>query len=338
MFEFLDMIIVRPISNLLFVIYNVVGDFGLAILIFTLIVKFAMWPLVKKQFRQARLMRKLQPELAEIKKNCKGNRTMEQLQMMDLYKRYNVKPFGSLLTLIIQLPIFFALFFAITTVMPMTTDKLLEHPIEQKAYGPVKTLPRVQEIVEAQNSAQTIEEYSFRPKLFGVVDLSAHAIQENITPSSIVILLFAVLAALSQYWVAKQQLPTTGKKERRTLKQIMKETAEGKEADQSEINTIVSGQMTKFMPIMMFLIMISLVGALSFYYLLSNLVTIFQQRLMIRRETDELETVADKKILKDLAAAEEAQIVDPKDTKAAKSSKNKHVTRIIASTKKRRKK
>jgi len=80
MFEFIDFLIVRPIVNLLFVVYNFVGDFGLAIIIFTIIVKFAMWPLIKKQLHQTRLMRKIQPELAEIKKNCKGNRQLEQLQ------------------------------------------------------------------------------------------------------------------------------------------------------------------------------------------------------------------------------------------------------------------
>ena len=58
-------------------------------------------------------MKKLQPELAQIRKNCKGNKQLESLQTMDLYKRYNVKPAGSFLTLLIQLPIFIAIFGAI---------------------------------------------------------------------------------------------------------------------------------------------------------------------------------------------------------------------------------
>jgi len=82
MFSLIDFIIVRPIVNILFVIYNLVGDFGIAIILFTIIVKICMWPLVKRQLHQTKLMRKIQPELAEIKKRCNGNRQMESLQMI----------------------------------------------------------------------------------------------------------------------------------------------------------------------------------------------------------------------------------------------------------------
>ena len=64
MFRLIDFLIVRPITNILFFIYNYVGDFGLAIILFVLIVKMCMWPLVKRQLHQTKLMRKLQPELA----------------------------------------------------------------------------------------------------------------------------------------------------------------------------------------------------------------------------------------------------------------------------------
>lgn len=68
MFELIDLLIVRPITNILFVIYGFVGDFGLAIILFTVLVKICCWPLIKRQLHQTRLMRKIQPELAEIKR------------------------------------------------------------------------------------------------------------------------------------------------------------------------------------------------------------------------------------------------------------------------------
>ena len=74
LFNLIDIIIVRPIVNLLFMIYNLVGDFGLAIIIFTVLVKLLTIPLTKKQLHQTRLMRKIQPELAKIRKNCNGNK------------------------------------------------------------------------------------------------------------------------------------------------------------------------------------------------------------------------------------------------------------------------
>ena len=61
MFAFLDMIIVRPIVNILFVIYSLVGDFGLAIILFTVIVKLLTWPLTKRQVHQTKVMREIQP-------------------------------------------------------------------------------------------------------------------------------------------------------------------------------------------------------------------------------------------------------------------------------------
>ncbi len=120
MFELIDMLIVRPITNILFVIYGFVGDFGLAIILFTVLVKICLWPLVKRQFYQTRLMRKIQPELTEIKKNCNGNRQLESLQMMDLYKRNNIKPFRSMLTLIIQLQIFISLYTSVRVMVQPT--------------------------------------------------------------------------------------------------------------------------------------------------------------------------------------------------------------------------
>ena len=130
-FPFIDIIIVRPIVNILFVIFNLVHDFGLAIIIFTILVKLLMLPLTKRQLRQTRLIRRIQPELTQIRKNCNGNKQLESLQTMDLYKRYNIKPFASILTLIIQLPLFVALFSAIRVIAtPMPQDNL-----SNRAYG-----------------------------------------------------------------------------------------------------------------------------------------------------------------------------------------------------------
>ncbi|MDR3297887.1 MAG: YidC/Oxa1 family membrane protein insertase [Candidatus Nomurabacteria bacterium] len=330
MFELIDMIIVRPIVNLLLVIYAFVGDFGLAIILFTVLVKFAMWPLVKKQLHQTRVMKEIQPELTEIKKNCKGNKQLESMQMMDLYKRKNVKPFRSMLTLIIQLPIFIALYTAIRVMVTTPTPDL---SVQKSAYSFVEQLPKVQDII--------VDHESFHPALFGVVDLSATAGFASI--SSVVILLFALAAAVTQYVMVRQQNPSKKSEKKRGFKQIMKEAAGGKEADQGELNAVVSGQMTKFMPIMMLFIMINLPGALVFYYLLTNLITVVQQKVILNRSYSEMESTTDKKILKELKAAE-AEIVTKSDeldkTKAKLETKKskQNITRITASNKKRRRK
>src|ERR1700759_4235860 len=91
-------IIVQPIFNLLVLIYALIPghNFGMAIIIFTVIVRLLMWPLVKKQLHQAKLMRQLQPELKRIKAETKGDRQKESMMVMELYKERGINPFSSL--------------------------------------------------------------------------------------------------------------------------------------------------------------------------------------------------------------------------------------------------
>ena len=356
MFDLIDMLIVRPIVNIFFAIYSVVGDFGIAIILFVIIVKVLMWPLMKRQLHQTRIMREIQPELAEIKKRCKGNRQMESLQMMDLYKRKNVKPFRSMLSIFIQLPLFISLFTAINVAARPRENYNVDH----SAYSFVKTLPNVDTVIGQQNkyleevkayNDKPAEErgdapvYEFQPKLFNLVDLSATA--GFASKSSVVILIFALLSAATQYIMSKQMDPTRQKgKKKRSMRQLMKDAAAGKEADQSEINAVAQGQMTWMMPLMMLMIMINLPGALVFYYLLNNLLTVCIQKIILSRNYTEMEAAADKRVLKELKEAQEAIIVEDKtDVKKSTthyaSNKNKkdekvHVTRISASNKKKR--
>lgn len=352
MFAFLDMVIVRPIVNILFVIYSLVGDFGLAIILFTVIVKLLTWPLMKRQLHQTRIMRQIQPELAEIKKNCKGNRQLESIQMMDLYKRKNIKPFRSMLMLLIQFPIFIGLFTAINVaVRPRMTEKDT-YTVEHSAYFFVEPMDHIDDLItqqktylaQVQSGAEnpTLE---FSPKLFGVVDLSATAGFTSI--SSVIILVFAIASSVTQFVMSRQQDPSRRNGKKRTMRQLMKEAADGKEASQEEINAVAQGQMTWMMPFMMFLIMANLPGALVFYYLLNNTITVILQKRILSQNYTEMEAAADKQILKELHNAEEAVIVDDrtikreeKTTHYSSDNKNKkekvHITRITASDKKKR--
>lgn len=328
MFELIDMVIVRPITNILFVIYGFVGDFGLAIILFTILVKICLWPLMKRQLHQTRLMRKIQPELAEIKKNCNGNRQLESLQMMDLYKRNNIKPFRSMLTLIIQLPIFIALYTAVRVmVLPTTSDNL-----GIRAYPFVREIGDINEVIQLQDTylaAPDQNTYDFHPKLFGLVELDVKPGFTSV--SALVLLAFAIAAAFSQYWISRQQLPSKKSQKSRTFRQIMKDAADGKEPDQAELNTVMTGQMSKIMPLMMLLIMINLPGALVFYYLISNLMTGVQQKFILARSGNEMELAADKKVIRELNRIEEGQVVAPK----SKSPGGAKVTHITAKSKKR---
>ncbi len=352
------MLIVRPITNILFVIYGFVGDFGLAIILFTVLVKVLLWPIAKRQLHQTRLMRKIQPELAEIKKNCNGNRQLESLQMLDLYKRNNIKPFRSILTLLIQLPIFIALYTAVRViVLPTPSDNL-----ELRAYAPVRQIDRIEEVVqlqqpylgylgavqEARNAGGSEEEinqriseipvvtYDFHPKLFGVIDLDVKPGFSSYSAAFLMLCAFG--SALTQFWISRQQLPSKKSGKSRTFRQIMKEAADGKEPDQTELNQVMTSQMSFTMPIIMFLLMINFPGALVFYYLISNIMTGIQQKYVLNRKEDEMEISADKKLIKELKQVQEAEIVSSTDRWGNSNRSGVKITRITAKSRKGHKK
>ena len=336
MFWLIDTVIVRPIINILFVIYNFVGDFGLAIILFTVIVKICMWPLVKRQLHQTRLMRKIQPELAEIKKRCKGNRQMESLQMMDLYKRNNIKPMSSVLTLFIQLPIFIALFGGISAIANprVSGDTCGYTNVGNCAYAPVRDLPRIKEVIDLQEPylADPERGYDFHPQLFGLVNLDTRAsnvLSGDLSVSTILVLLFALSASGVQYYMTRQQMPSKNKGH--TFKDMLKSAADGKDPDKDDLNAFASQQMSYMMPIMMFIIMFSLPGALVFYYLLSNVITVIQQKIVLNQDVEEMEESADKAVLKELRNIKEAEVIENKKS-------GTKITRISAKNNKKRRK
>ena len=99
--------IVQPIINLLVLIYALIPghNFGLAVIIFTIIVRLLMWPLVKKQLHHTKAMRDLQPEVKKVKLAAKGDRQKESKLLMELYKERQINPVASIGILIVQLPI-----------------------------------------------------------------------------------------------------------------------------------------------------------------------------------------------------------------------------------------
>ncbi len=357
-FNLIDMIVVRPIVNILFVIFNLVHDFGLAIIILTVVVKLLMWPLTKRQLNQSKLIRKIQPELTQIKKNCKGNKQLESLQTMDLYKRYNVKPFASIVTLFIQLPVFIAVFSAIRVVAtPLPNDNLFNRAYDFVAYegSEIKAIEEKQEVyladlLDENIPAEEKPEYDFHPMLFNMVRLDVKAsdvLMGNFSVSALFILICAIAASVIQYFATKQQMPSGQSEKRKKFRDLVKEAKAGRELDESDVASMTTGQMSAMMPIMMFIIMFNLNGALAFYYFLSNVITVLQQRIILKQVDDEIDDVTDKAILKELRKKDKGKnssvLKNTKSIKEAEVIKNKKtgtkITRISAreDKKKRRK-
>lgn len=272
-----EVVVVKPIFNLLALIYGLVpgNNFGLSIILFTIIVRLLMWPLVKKQLHQAKAMRKLQPELKRIKKATKGNRQQESVMLMELYKERGISPFGSIGTLIVQLIILIGLYSGLQKVVKDP------HALIDYSYSWLNSLGGL------KNLAADI--HNFDATLFGVVDLTKSAFSSGnwYVPALIIVL----GSAVAQYYQSKQLLPAS--KDGRGLRTILKDAGSGKQAEQTEVSAAV-GQSTKYLlPLMIVVFTIGLPSALGLYWLVSGIVAYIQQDRILGQEEEEMEQLAD---------------------------------------------
>ncbi len=301
-----DVLIVQPILNVLLAIYALLPghDFGISLIIFTVLIRLLMWPLVKKQLHQTKLMRQVQPELKKVKAKAKGNKALEAQLMMELYKERGIKPFSSIGVLIIQLPIFLALF----RVIHLFTDQ--RESLDTYIYGFMSHLETVKELLANPKT--------FNESFFGI-DLTRHAVgNEGIY---IPLIILALIAAVFQYIQAKQTLPNQSSKKK--LRDILKESAAGKQADQSEISAIMSSRMVMLMPIVLFFVVLYFPGALVLYYATFSIVAVIQQHIVLSRDEEELKAVA---------------AAPTKKEKTEKRAKKAKEAKLVTSNKKQQKK
>ena len=100
----------KPIFSLLNWLYAQIGNFGLAIICLTLIVRLLMFPIAQKQFRSMAAMRVLQPKMKAIQERWKDDKPRQQQEMLKLYQEEKVNPVAGCLPILIQIPIFYALY------------------------------------------------------------------------------------------------------------------------------------------------------------------------------------------------------------------------------------
>lgn len=102
----------QPILNLLVFLYNVIpfNDFGVAIILMTVIIKLVFWPLGRKAIKSQKALQDLQPKIEEIKKQYANDKVASSQAIMALYRDNKVNPFSSCLPLLIQLPFLWAVY------------------------------------------------------------------------------------------------------------------------------------------------------------------------------------------------------------------------------------
>ena len=311
-----DTLIVQPIFNLLMVIYGLWPghDFGISLIIFTVLVRLVMWPLVKKQLHQTKVMRAIQPELKKIKAKAKGNRQLEGQLMMELYRERGVNPFSSIGLLLVQLPIFIALF-RVIQIITNERDKIASF-----TYSFVESIKPVADIINDPA-------HQFNESLLNVINLTQHAVGTDGFKVSLFIL--AMIAAYLQYIQSKQVAPEPTDNKR--LRDMFKATAKGQEVDQQEMSAMVTQRMLVLFPAITFFVALYLPGALVLYYAVSSGVAVIQQHIILNQDEEELEDIAEE------AAPKTTSPAKTRKTSATKRAAQAKEATVVNPKKKRRK-
>jgi YidC/Oxa1 family membrane protein insertase len=103
-------VLAKPCVWIMNFIYGFIPNYGVAIIILTILSKILLWPLGNKSYKSMAAMKKIQPLMAEIKEKYKDDKKKMNEEMMGLYKTYKVNPLGGCLPMVVQIPVFFALY------------------------------------------------------------------------------------------------------------------------------------------------------------------------------------------------------------------------------------
>lgn len=239
-----DQFVYAPIYNLLVFVYDLLPfkDFGIAIIMVTLIIKFLLIPLSRKQIESQKKMTELQPKIKELQKKHKDDKEKQSRALMELYKTHKSNPFSGCLPMIVQLVFLIAIYrvlFNISQANLMVDGNILYSFI--------------------QNPGQI-------DKMFlGLVDLSTAVNLGNISFSEAPKIILVILAALSQFFQSKMLMA-----KQKTVPSPQKD-------DKMDFSQMLSKQMLFLGPLLTLFIGVKFPSGLALYWLVSTVFMIVQQ-------------------------------------------------------------
>ena len=279
---------------LLNLIYQIVNNYGLAMILFTLVIKLVLLPISIKQQKTMKKSAKLQEKIKVLQFKYKNDQEKLNQEMMNLYKEEKMNPFsgclGSILQFILLISIFYMVRCPLTYMKKVNVDTLNTH-IEQLtqaekrtsvAYPEIDVIREINYLKEQNPDAKEIDEYALNMEFLGL-DLSKIP-QQNLGDWTVYII--PVLYILSSFISMKFLTATQGKK-----KKEENEAIEGSETNQEEVDPMeqTNKMMSWMMPIMS--VSISLVAplGLALYWLVSNVTNIIERLILnkILKEDEE---------------------------------------------------
>ncbi len=242
--EILFTLIYQPIYNILIGLYNIFGDFGIAIIVMTLLIKAALIPLSRKQIESQKEMTELQPKIKDLQKKYKGDKEQLSKKTMALYKEHKVNPAAGCLPLIIQMIIFITMY----------------RVINNLAEGGTLTI-HADQLYSFVSEPETINGF-----FLGIMNLAEPSI------------ILAVVTAAAQFYQLKMMQIKNAKKTDLVKKDDKKDSSE------PDFASIMQKQMLFIVPIMTLFIGMKFPSGLALYWLTSTLFMIAQQWYIMHKE------------------------------------------------------
>ena len=199
-------VIARPLVEMLHFFYQYVHNYGIAIIIITILIKLAFYPLSQKSYKSMGKMKEVQPKLAKLKEKYKDDKARLNKEMMDLYRTHKVNPFGGCLPIVVQIPVFFALYRALMVAIELRHAPFFGWILDLSAKDPYYVTPLImgatmflqQKMTPSTGDAMQARMMLFMPIIFTFMFLNF--------PSGLVLywLVNNVLSIGQQYMVMRQ--------------------------------------------------------------------------------------------------------------------------------------
>lgn len=261
--------IFEPIFNLIagLIAFIPGHSFGIALILFVIIVRLVFYPINKKQFVYVKKQKQIQVEVEKIRKKHQGNKQMIAMETLALWREHGFNPFAMLGYLLVQIPIFIALFQVVRKIAEDTAN-LVEY-----SYSFLQNTNWMQQL--SQNHEL------FDPSFgLGIFDLTKSATGDGFYLAAFIILIIAVIV---QYVVFKQSMVTKpSSRDLPTFRELIRRQSAGEDIDEETIKAVqqksISRMMTFALPGIIFLFGLGWHSAILFYFMLSSLFHWWQQK------------------------------------------------------------
>jgi len=263
-------------------IYILVKNYGVAIILFSIIIKFLMLPMSIKQQKTMKKTEKIQKEMNKIQDKYKNNPEKMNMEIMDLYKRENMSPFSGCFSLIIQMVLLFSMFYLVRS--PLTFMKKVDTGVienfsqtikEEKGEGALNGAYPEMQIIKYANEKNLTDSEIFINMDFLGVDLSDVPTTSGTNYTSYIIPVLYVISS-----VASIKLTSNINNKKSKNEDVIEVNQTEKKDDMQDMTKQMNKSMLWMMPILS--VSVSLVAplGLALYWLINNILMILERLIM----------------------------------------------------------